>query len=52
MRHLLDGGSNQEVLNKYVAGAADADSAAFVREYARRTLSRMAAGSDDEGDKW
>ena len=52
MKYLLDGGENATVLSTYAAGA-DPDSARFVREYARRTLSRLPVDSDDEStDKW
>ena len=52
MKYLLDGGENASILNTYTAGA-DTDSARFVREYARRSLCRLPADSDDESaDKW
>jgi hypothetical protein len=52
MKYLLDGGENAALLATYAAGA-DIDSVRFVREYARRSLSRLPADSDDESnDRW
>lgn len=52
MKYLLDGGENATVIATYTAGA-DIESARFVKEYARRSLSRLPADSDDESnDKW
>ena len=52
MMYLLDGGSNPTLLATYTA-SADVESARFVKEYARRSLSRLPADSDDElNDKW
>jgi hypothetical protein len=51
MKYLLDGGENMTIINAYVS-SSDGDSGRFVREYARRTLTRLPADSDDEGDRW
>lgn len=52
MMYLLEGGANPTLLATYTAGA-DVESARFVKEYARRSLSRLPVDSDDEfNDKW
>lgn len=52
MKYLLDGGENATILSAFAAGT-DTESARFVREYARRSLCRLPADSDDESaDKW
>lgn len=49
MYYLLQGGTNAAVLNAYAANASS-DHVAFVKDYARRVLSKQKESSDDEGD--
>lgn len=51
MYYLLEGGSNPAVLNAYAASASGQD-IAFVKDYAKRILSKQPADSDDEDGKW
>lgn len=51
MYYLLQGGQNPAVVNAYAATASGQD-VAFVKDYARRILSKQPEDSEDEGSKW
>ena len=48
MRYLLQGATNPGPINDYVA-IAERDAGLFVKDYARRILSKLPEDSDDEG---
>jgi hypothetical protein len=47
MKYLLDGGNNSTILTSY-SSKVDSESSTFVRDYAKRVISRLATDSDDE----
>jgi len=51
MKYLLDGGNNPAIMTTYAAGA-DSGTVTFVKDYAKRVLSKLTADSEDEAGKW